>query len=488
LVRNYLLLNLRDFTKTLKIESLITNFLDEDCGVINPKFKIFHEMNKAGVFLIIFDGFDEMAVRVDSDTLELNLKEIEKLSIAANSKVIITSRIEYFINVEEEEKSLCPKREILPTREKEYEKIKILPWDDNQINSFLQKRVPLISEAKESWKCYRKRINDIEGLSDLSRRPVLLEMIVKTLPQLITSGIPINRCNLYETYLSGEIKRQKILKKRMLLLSDEIRFSILQKLAIDLYNGDINNISYKEAFKYIEYFVKPSRDDLEALTREFLTLSFLIRKSNNYFYSHRSIMEYLVAKFLFQEIKTNSPIAFIKKLLEAMIVDFLKEFNPDINILWDWIVSAKNKHIHDIKFLGGNAITLLCNIDPNYLIGKDLSGSFLAGANLSFLNLENIILKDTKFYHTIFVNSRFTEEGLKSARIYESTFSFTIIKYEQGKNYAKFKNVEDFLDKIITSVIERIPTKAGKVTHTIFSDKYLLIAFVVLVRDKNEGS
>jgi predicted NACHT family NTPase len=31
-------------------------------------------MNDAGVLLLLFDGFDEMATRVDADTIETNLK------------------------------------------------------------------------------------------------------------------------------------------------------------------------------------------------------------------------------------------------------------------------------------------------------------------------------------------------------------------------------------------------------------------------------
>ena len=122
-------------------------------------------------------------------------------------------------------KNACPKGGLLATLQTEYESLKIVPWDDKQVNSFLEKRVPLIKEAKQPWTYYRNQIQKIAGLSDLSRRPVLLDMIVKTLPQLISSGKRINRPNLYETYLKGEIKRQKILKQRTLLLSDIVRVS-----------------------------------------------------------------------------------------------------------------------------------------------------------------------------------------------------------------------------------------------------------------------
>lgn len=262
-----ILFNLREFTKTLKMESLVTSFLDEECCAINPRFKLFQAMNDAGIFLLIFDGFDEMAVRVDVDTLEMNLQEIEKLAASPKSKVILTSRLEYFISGEEEKKALRPKGELLATRETEYRPLRIKPWDDEQVNLFLKRRVPLIEEAEQPWTYYRDRIREIEGLSDLSRRPVLLEMIAKTLPQLIASGKPINRPNLYETYLMGEIKRQKILKKRKLLLSEPARFSLLQHLALDFFVGDLSAITFTDALKHIEEIVNPPSSEIEAYTR-----------------------------------------------------------------------------------------------------------------------------------------------------------------------------------------------------------------------------
>jgi hypothetical protein len=230
-----ILLNLRDFVGKIKIEAFITSFLDQECNVSNPKFNLFREMNDAGIFLLIFDGLDEMAVKVDSDVLEANLMEIDKLAASPNSKILLTSRPEHFISEIEEQQVLQPELNVFGNRAAKYEPLKILPWIEPQINSFLEKRVPLIKGVNEPWTVYRDRINSIQELKDLSHRPVLLEMIVKTLPKLIESGITINLNNLYKTYLSEEIKRQKIAKKRELLLTEKSRFRILETLAIDNY-------------------------------------------------------------------------------------------------------------------------------------------------------------------------------------------------------------------------------------------------------------
>jgi len=428
------LFSLREFTKTLRIESLVTSFLDQECGVMNPRFRLFQAMNDAGIFLMIFDGFDEMAVRVDVDTLEINLQEIEKLAAVPKSKVIITSRLEYFVSGEEEKRCLRPKGDLLATREIEYEPLKIVPWDEEQVNSFLKKRVPLIRGAKHPWTYYRDRIRSIPGLGDLSRRPVLLDMIVKTLPQLIASGKQINRPSLYETYLLGEIKRQRIIKKRTLLLQETTRLSLLERLALDFYGGEIPAITFVDAQKYIRKFVKPPRTESEAYTRDFLTCSFLIREGDQYRFSHRSIMEYLAAKGLMEEINKNHPRAFACQRLDPVVTGFLVELQPDATRLWNWIESAKSEEKADSKYLGGNAATVLCRLDRSALAGKDLSGTNLIGADLSSADLRGAEFRGTLMKNVDLEHAKFMKEDLRAADLSDLSMTiFYFVKLSEAK-------------------------------------------------------
>ncbi len=169
--------------------------------------------------------------------------------------------------------------------------MKILPWEEDQAEQFLQRRVPLVKGADKPWTYYRDQIKQIRGLADLSRRPVLLDMIVKTLPRLISSDEAINLPNLYKNYLLGEMKRQKVLKKRTFLLSDDDRFKLLQDLALDIYHNATQSLTFSEAQKRIEKDLEPPKQELEAHTRDFLTNSFLIRRGDEYRLSHKSILD-----------------------------------------------------------------------------------------------------------------------------------------------------------------------------------------------------
>lgn len=209
-VRIPILFNLGRFTKNVDFEDLIVGYLDRKCGVPNPKFNIFKKMNDEGLFLLIFDGFDEMAMQVDFDTIAGNLREIEKLTESPKSKVLLTSRPEYFSSTKEEEEIFAPSS--LLEKERRFDRLSLIPLNESQIRSFLQRRIPLIEEAEKDWTYYLDTIGVIHDLSDLSKRPVMLDMITKTLPLLIKAKKTINAANLYQTYLEGEIKRQAIEK------------------------------------------------------------------------------------------------------------------------------------------------------------------------------------------------------------------------------------------------------------------------------------
>lgn len=106
------------------LEAYITSFLDRECKVVNPRIELFRAMNEVGIFLLIFDGFDEMAVKVDADTVESNLLEIEKLAASKNGRLMLTSRPEYFISAREESEVLTPTVNPFLTRATHYEPLK----------------------------------------------------------------------------------------------------------------------------------------------------------------------------------------------------------------------------------------------------------------------------------------------------------------------------------------------------------------------------
>jgi hypothetical protein len=428
-----ILLNLRDFIGKLDLEAYITSFLDRECKVVNPRIELFRAMNEVGIFLLIFDGFDEMAVKADADTLESNLLEIEKLATSKTGKLMLTSRPEYFISSREESEVLSPTANPFLTRTSHYEPLKILPWNEGQVELFLQQRVPLVKEANEPWTYYRDRIKSIGSLPDLSQRPVLLEMIVKTLPRLISSGETINLPNLYKSYLIGEMKRQKVLKKRSFLLTDAARLELLQELAAQIFRSQTQSITFIDAVDLVESEIDPPKQELEAHTRDFLTNSFLIRDGDEYRLSHKSILEFLVAMKLNKEIEEEHPDIF-HGYLNSEILNFVKELEPYQSTLVTWLKKSKKMGLRHTR-LGANAAELLLNISLTSLLGQDLSGLNLSNANLSGADLRTTTLNHTLLTHTALNRAKFYQENIHTAKFINTDVSFHILKSSNTRGY-----------------------------------------------------
>jgi hypothetical protein len=331
-------------------------------------------------------------------------------------------------------------------REAEYEPLKILPWNEDQVEQFLQRRVPLVKGVDQPWTYYRDQIKRIGSLSDLSQRPVLLDMIVKTLPRLISSGEAINLPNLYKSYLLGEMKRQKVLKKRSFLLSDDDRLQLLQDLAVDIYQLPSQSLTFTEAQKRIERDLKPPKHELEAHTRDFLTNSFLIRRGDEYRLSHKSILEYLVAMRLNKEIESDHPDIFGTFRIDSEVQNFLKKLEPNTETLFRWILLTKSGVRRRIK-LGVNAASLLNRISPDYFAGKDLSDTSLAGVDFRHADLRGTKLKNTRLNGADLKSARFFRKDIVDARIDNADISFYVLKRGQ-----KLKHPESFFRKVVKIV------------------------------------
>jgi energy-coupling factor transporter ATP-binding protein EcfA2 len=451
-----ILLNLREYTKTVGIEALVVRFLDHDCGVNNPRYQLFDAMHKAGLFLIILDGFDEMASRTDSDTIELNLNEIEKLASHPRAKLIITTRPEYFATQGEQESAWRPDRDriLLGSRSTRYDEIVIVPWNDQQIDQFLEKRINLLPGISQTWEYYRKQIHTINDLKDLTRRPVLAEMVVKTLPFLIASGEKIDRLNLYNKYLLSELQRQKIVKRRRLLLNDENRLELLEKIAAASYQNNDAGLTFSNAKNVINKYASPPEEDLSPLTRDFLSCSFLVRRWNKFVFSHKSIQEYLTAMAFLKEIQRNSPTTFGINILDQAVLSFMierKKIIAETNLV-KWILNTRYYASANEPYIGGNAATLLSYAHPASYIGQDFSkvtiriaklcnvnllktdftNSYLVGVDLRKASFDRALLKQVQQIearvHLVLIGNYKTMDLAKLAGQLRKHFSPTVVK------------------------------------------------------------
>ena len=128
-----------------------------------------------------------------------------------------------------------------------------------------------------------------------------------------------------------------------------------------------------------------------------------------------------------EEIEKNKPDTFSLQRLQPVVAGFLTELNPNTDTLWNWIESTKSESKEDLKYLGGNAATLLCMLDRNALAGRDLSKAILMEANLFSADLRETNLNETFMKDVNIVNAQFFRKDLESGRISNFTTSVLIL-------------------------------------------------------------
>ncbi|HEX7774880.1 MAG TPA: pentapeptide repeat-containing protein, partial [Pyrinomonadaceae bacterium] len=146
---------------------------------------------------------------------------------------------------------------------------------------------------------------------------------------------------------------------------------------------------------------------------EVLTKSFLVRDDfGNYFFAHKSFLEYFVAQQLFSDMKEGHKEGFEKCFLSPEIVDFLVCLKPNPTTMLSWIAESRGEKSH----LHTNLLTLL-NKTGNNLRGQNFSRLYLNGADLGGADLENcdftastlikVDVRDCRLTNTDFTDASF---------------------------------------------------------------------------------
>ncbi|MGQ4648417.1 NACHT domain-containing protein [Lyngbya aestuarii] len=95
-----LVIPLRDYAKAVSVESLFSEFFFRKHEIPLPGYSAFEQLNRMGKLLLIFDGFDEMAARVDRQEMINNFWELAKV-VVPGAKAILTCRAEHFPEAKE---------------------------------------------------------------------------------------------------------------------------------------------------------------------------------------------------------------------------------------------------------------------------------------------------------------------------------------------------------------------------------------------------
>ena len=199
-----MLLNLRHFRSDIDIQNSLCNYLQAFLGN-QLNMPLFMELQRMGRFIFLLDGLDEMATRVDRVVINENLRELDRLVNHGNNLYLVTCRTHFF------------QEKITDEFLQDYRVIYLTDWGLNNLSEYLKKLSP------HNWQSILSRIRSIPQLVDLSRTPLLVEMLVASLNEL-SAAASLDLDMLYKTYTDKWIHRES--QRRGAVMSASKDFSL----------------------------------------------------------------------------------------------------------------------------------------------------------------------------------------------------------------------------------------------------------------------
>lgn len=341
------LISLGTISREQSLEGLVGAVLaGNNPSVKNYSFPLFDDLNQAGRFLIILDGFDEMKHMMTQTDFLINFDEINRLS-KGKAKVILLGRPTVFLS---DNDRVCALRGMLSTGKISarnfaapvYDEITLTPFSPVQVRSFIKKyierhqRIGSISAGSEFIDRRQAEIEE-KIQESLISRPVHARMLADIATDPSVDILNISRFSLYDHFITHLIKREiskpsrggvyKAADRR--LFACDLAWHMWTQSGISGIGCRIDDLPDELFNPYIT-----QNDDMDSIKRELMSGSFLDEKSGGiYFFSHRSFQEFLVAEYIWNTISDS-------EASDSIILSIIKYMTQDV---FDFIIEREDR-------------------------------------------------------------------------------------------------------------------------------------------------
>lgn len=299
-----LFIRLRDVANQgYNLPSMLRVCLHEQFGLNYHSFELIDYLIKKGLFLCIFDGLDEITYTLRWAEIFEAFKQIAKIAYQGN-KVVVTSRPGVFPS----------KVNIIDSLERLAKLLPDIPNPNFPRSNYVVAYLQYFNERQIRQAISNFGITDVDeainimgrihDLTDLSKRPITLRMILESLDLLQSDAIR-GHADLYDLYTSSWLSRdgwRSNIESISIEQGRDLKREFLEALAWEMHS---NNESQLES-SFIDEVIKKRCTDLEvavdlvhAFSREIAVCSFLdTRRDGTLSFSHKSFYEYYLAKHL----------------------------------------------------------------------------------------------------------------------------------------------------------------------------------------------
>ncbi len=333
---------LSDIAKEQDLDGLIAKTLAQRYSVKNYHFHKFQRLNRSGKFVVIFDGFDEMKHALTWSEFKYNFSQINRV-VEGTAKVIIAGRPNAFLSDDEHNWALrgirvSDERSLRLPGVAEYIELEIRPFSEADARLFLERflryhavqssgRIDLSSED-EAWIAQR-----LQEFGSLQRRAELLRPVHLRIFAEIAADrtIELRDFSVHELYsiATSRIAEREAEKPQRTRVDSAARQTVVEEIAWWIWEEtEGRSLAFNPARVPTSLIRKafPQGADLtdEAMSREVFSGSFIERKhGDNFYFAHRSFLEFFVAKKLARARENGLSLTVINSALNPEILSFM---------------------------------------------------------------------------------------------------------------------------------------------------------------------
>jgi WD40 repeat protein len=399
------LITMRDLEKGRTLDELLAQHMarhDED-----PFHgSAFRYLLREGRIALLFDGFDELALRTSYERVPQHFATLREAAAGA-AKVVVTSRHQYFATDQSIRNSLGDDVHRLPGSRI----IRLAPLESAQRRELVVRTFDDNRAADE----FMEALRDVPNLLDLATNPRMLAFIIRWYREGILTRAALAQSadrqmtagTLYELlltrWLSHEVARQTAIGG-LKPLSVEQRMDALTETAMRMWRTGRRSLALDDLGEIAERISDLARLEMRPgeAVQTVGSSTVLVRTADNEFaFIHQSVMEWFVAYVARQAISQGQADEVLANHeLTSPMVDFMCDLaGPDIVIDWARDIAARDESPGPVAKANASLVLQRRSVQAtavNYagqdLRGRDLTGQDLNDANLSGADLSGAVL------------------------------------------------------------------------------------------------
>ncbi|WP_370352921.1 pentapeptide repeat-containing protein [Catenulispora sp. EB89] len=411
-----ILVELRHLEKRPSLDELLSQHLVR-MGERQIDLEKLRYLVRSGRIALLFDGFDELVLRISYDNAALHLRSLIDAA-SGQAKIVLTSRTQHFRSEQQVRTALGERvigRDVSRV-------VELADFSDDQIHDYLVKYFGGdVDAAAERYTL----LQDIKDLLGLSHNPRMLSFIVgldiERLREIRNAKGRISAADLYQEliarWLAYEAERQHH-DGGLPSFSDGDRRQACEALAVALWSSPTGVITLTDLSMEVSHALVRMFDygySSDQATQAIGSGSLLVRTADDEFdFVHRSVMEWLVADAAARFLKAGvSADVLSVQPLSPLMIDFLGDLaGTELVMAW------AERTVQDGRAPAParqNAAAIILRLSQNMNVRVNLAGIDLRGLDLSSTNLRGADLQLADFRGMRLVDLDLQDADLRGA-------------------------------------------------------------------------